>query len=146
MQRRPIESTNSMARVYCACSRCRWDLGYFLLISFLGGGSIKTEILSQRAAKSKTTNRPINLCCSPPSQAMGTWSTMLPYACRGKEWTKYPWLVKMNVAINNSQLISVIAMQLIIFTCNYLTFLNLTEIQMSSVVYFISTKHASKVL
>ena len=51
------------ARVYCACSRCGWGLfGHFysplsfLLSSLslsLGDGPIKTEILSQRAAKPK---------------------------------------------------------------------------------------------
>ena len=49
---------------YCACSRCGWGwFGHFYFhlscssfsLSF-GDGPIKTEILSQRAVKPKTTN------------------------------------------------------------------------------------------
>ena len=58
----------SRARAYCACSRYGWGLfGHFyshlsFLSSFslsLGDGPIKTEILSQRAIKPKTTNQPV---------------------------------------------------------------------------------------
>ena len=64
---RPTNLDYSRARAYCACSRCGWGLfgHYFshlsLLFSFslsLGDGPIKTEILSQRAVKTKTTNQP----------------------------------------------------------------------------------------
>ena len=64
---RPTNLDFSRARAYCACSRCEWGLfGHFfshlsLLFSFslsLGDGPILTEILSQRAVKPKTTNRP----------------------------------------------------------------------------------------
>ena len=56
------------ARAYCTCSRCgRGLFGHFyahlsFLSSFslsLGDGPIKTEILSQRAVKPKTTNQPM---------------------------------------------------------------------------------------
>ena len=64
---RPTHLDLSRARAYCACSRCgRWLFGHFcsrlsFLLSFslsLGDGPIKTEILSQRAVKPKTTNQP----------------------------------------------------------------------------------------
>ena len=64
---RPTDLVSSRARAYCACGRCGWGLfGHFfshlsLLFSFslsLGDGPIKTEILSQRAVKPKTTNQP----------------------------------------------------------------------------------------
>ena len=67
---RPTHLDCSRTRAYCACSRCGWGLfGHFfshlsLLHSFslsLGDGPIKTEILSQRAVKPKTTNQPIKL-------------------------------------------------------------------------------------
>ena len=67
---RPTNLDESRARAYCACSRCGWGLfGHFFshlsfLYSFslsLGDGPIKTEILSQRAVKPKTTNQPTNL-------------------------------------------------------------------------------------
>ena len=68
--RRPTNLDNSRARAYCACSRCGWGLfGHFcscpsFLFSFslslsLGDGPIQTELLSQRAIKSKTTNQPM---------------------------------------------------------------------------------------
>ena len=55
---------DSRARVCCACSRCGWGVVRTFLISsvlsliflpLLGDGPIETEILSQRAAKAKTT-------------------------------------------------------------------------------------------
>ena len=58
----------SLVRAYCACSKCGLGLfGHFFcrllfLSSFflsLGDGPIKTEILSQRAVKPKTTNHNI---------------------------------------------------------------------------------------
>ena len=64
---RPTSLDFSRARAYCACSRCRWGLfgHFFSRLSFLssfslslGDGPIKTEILSQRAVKPKTTNQP----------------------------------------------------------------------------------------
>ena len=64
---RPTFGDSGRARVYCACNRCGWGLfGHFfshlsLLLSFslsLGDSRIKTEILSQRAVKPKTTNQP----------------------------------------------------------------------------------------
>ena len=65
----------SRARAYCAYSRCGWGLfGHFyshlsFLSSFslsLGDGPIKTEILSQRAVKPKTTNQPsLEILCTP---------------------------------------------------------------------------------
>ena len=63
---RPSNFDYSTARAYCAYSRCGWGLfGHFysrlsVLSSFslsLGDGPIKTEILSQRAVKPKTTNQ-----------------------------------------------------------------------------------------
>ena len=60
----------SRARAYCARRRCGWGLfGHFYsqlsFLSFfslsLGDGPIKTEILSQRAVKPKTTNQPNNV-------------------------------------------------------------------------------------
>ena len=65
----PINFDHSRARAYCACSGCGWGLfGLFFsplsfLFSFslsLGDGPIKTEILSQRSVKPKTTNQPTN--------------------------------------------------------------------------------------
>ena len=58
----PTNLDNSRARAYCVCS---WRLiGHFfsrLSLSFfspsLGDGPMKTEILSQRAVKPKTTNQ-----------------------------------------------------------------------------------------
>ena len=56
----------SRTRAYCTCSRCGWGLfGHFyshlsFLSSFslsLGDGPIKSEIVSQRAVKPKTTNQ-----------------------------------------------------------------------------------------
>ena len=59
---------NSRARAYCACSRCGWGreelfrhfyfrLSFFSSLSLsLGDGQIQNEILSQKAAKPKTTN------------------------------------------------------------------------------------------
>ena len=64
---RPSNLADSRARAYCACSGCGWGLfGHFyphlsFLSSFsfsLGDGPIKTEILSQKTVKSKTTNQP----------------------------------------------------------------------------------------
>ena len=64
---RPTTSEERRARVYCACSRCRWWLfgHFFSYLSFLssfsrslGGGPISTEILSERA------NQPTNLYVS----------------------------------------------------------------------------------
>ena len=64
---RPTNLAYSRAGAYFAFSRCRWGLfGHFfshlsLLFSFslfLGDGPIYTEILSQRAVKSKTSNQP----------------------------------------------------------------------------------------
>ena len=63
---RPTNFDYRTARAYCAYSRCGWGLfGHFysrlsVLFSFslsLGDGPIYTEILSQRAAKPKTTNQ-----------------------------------------------------------------------------------------
>ena len=65
---RPSNLADSRARGYCACSGCGWGLfGHFyshlsFLSSFslsLGDGPIKTEILSQRTVKPKTTNQTI---------------------------------------------------------------------------------------
>ena len=59
---------DSRARAYCACSRCWWGVvwTFFSHLSFLfsfslslGDGPIKTEILSHRAVKPKTTNQPL---------------------------------------------------------------------------------------
>ena len=67
MPGRPTYLDYSRARACCACSRCGWGLfgHFFSYLSFLssfslslGDGSIKTEILSQRAVKPKTTNQP----------------------------------------------------------------------------------------
>ena len=67
---RPTNMDYSRARAYCACSGCGWRLfGHFysrlsFLFSFslsLGDGPIKTENLSQRAVKPKTTNQPTYL-------------------------------------------------------------------------------------
>ena len=64
--RRPTISEDCRARAYCACSRCELGLsGHFhsglsFLFSYsfsLGDGLIKTEIVSQRAVKPKTTNQ-----------------------------------------------------------------------------------------
>ena len=62
---RPTNLDHSRARVYCACSRCGMFGHFFSRLSFLssfslsmGDGPIWTEILSQRAAKPKTTNQP----------------------------------------------------------------------------------------
>ena len=56
---------NSRTRAYCACSRCGWALfGHFFSLSYssfsssLGDGPIYTEIVSKRAVKSNTTNKP----------------------------------------------------------------------------------------
>ena len=64
----PKQPTNySRARAYCACSRCGWwSLGHFysllsILSLSLGDDPMKTEILSQRAVKPKTTNQPTKL-------------------------------------------------------------------------------------
>ena len=65
---RPTKMDDSRARAYCACSRCGWgcldifnsQLSFLSSLSiFLGNGPIKTEILSQRAVKPKTTNQPM---------------------------------------------------------------------------------------
>ena len=65
VQGHPTYLDCSRARAYCACNRCGLGLfGLFfshlsLLFSFslsLGDGPILTEILSQRAVKSRTTN------------------------------------------------------------------------------------------
>ena len=63
---RPANLDNSRARAYCACSTasrgCLDNFSLVYLFSFLspslGDGPIKTEILSQRAVKHKTTNQP----------------------------------------------------------------------------------------
>ena len=65
---RPTNLDKSRARAYCACSRCGWGLfeHFVSRLSFLfsspplslGDGPIKTEIVSQRAVKAKTTNQP----------------------------------------------------------------------------------------
>ena len=66
---RPTNLNNSRSRAYGACSRCGCGLFEFFFshLSFLssysfslGDGPIKTEILSQRAVKPKTTNQPTN--------------------------------------------------------------------------------------
>ena len=71
---RPTNLDSSRARAYCACSRCEWGLfgHFFSRLSFLfslslslGDGPIKTEILSQRAVKTKRTNQPTLLIWSP---------------------------------------------------------------------------------
>ena len=68
---RPTYLDYSRARAYCACSRCGWGVvgTFFLYLSFLssfslslGDGPMSTEILSQRAAKPKTTNQPSLSC------------------------------------------------------------------------------------
>ena len=65
---RPTYLDWSRARAYCACSRCGWGVVWTFVLSSiiplfflppLGEGPILTEILSQRAAKSKT-NQPTN--------------------------------------------------------------------------------------
>ena len=62
----PTSLNTSMARTYCACSRCGLGLfrHFFSCLSFpsfslsLGDGPILTEILSQRAVKpNKTSNQ-----------------------------------------------------------------------------------------
>ena len=61
---RPANLDYSRARANCACCKCGWGLcrhfsfvyHFSLLSSSLGGGPIKTEILSQRAVKPKTPN------------------------------------------------------------------------------------------
>ena len=66
---RPSNLADSRGRAYCACSGCGLGLfGYFyshlsFLSSFslsLGDCPIQTEILSQRAVKSQTTNQPMH--------------------------------------------------------------------------------------
>ena len=63
---RPINLDKSRPRAYCFCSKYRWGcldivfsrLSFFTSLSHtLADGSIKTEILSQSAAKTKTTNK-----------------------------------------------------------------------------------------
>ena len=65
---RPSNFADSRARAYCACSGCGWGLfgNFYFHLSFLssfslslGYGQIKTELLSQRTVKPKTTNQPI---------------------------------------------------------------------------------------
>ena len=64
---RPTNLDYSMARAYCACSRCGWGsldvfLSSIISLSFLlslGDCLIETEILSQRADKPNITNQPI---------------------------------------------------------------------------------------
>ena len=65
---RPTNLDNCRARICsCACSRCGWGLfgHFFSRLSFLSpsleDGPIKTEMLSQRAVKPKTTNQPTPL-------------------------------------------------------------------------------------
>ena len=63
---RPTHLEISRTRANCACSSCGWGLFEHLFLSSvissfflpfsLGDGPIKTEILSQRAIKPKTTN------------------------------------------------------------------------------------------
>ena len=64
---RPNNLDYRWARAYCTGNRCGWGLfGHFfshysLLLSFslsLGNGPIYTEILSQRAVKSRKINQP----------------------------------------------------------------------------------------
>ena len=67
---RPTNSDYSRARANCTCSRCERGLfeHFCSRLSFLssvslslGDGPIKTEILSQRAVKPKTTNQPTEI-------------------------------------------------------------------------------------
>ena len=89
----PGRSTNfdySRARAYFACSRWWWwgGLDIFSLVyqfshlSFLfsislsfGNGPIKTEILSQRAVKPKTTNQPTIL--NYKTKLNAEWATVI---------------------------------------------------------------------
>ena len=61
---RPAGLDTRRARAYCACNRCGWGVVWpFHCLSFvslpLGDGPTYTEILSQSAIKSKTTNQPL---------------------------------------------------------------------------------------
>ena len=66
----PTNLDYSSARAYCACNRCGWGCLFFFSLVYhfsllffslsLGDGPIKTEILVQRAVKSK---QPINTEC-----------------------------------------------------------------------------------
>ena len=63
---RPTSLDNSRARTYCACSRCGWGVVWTFFLSSIFSLFFlpvfrrwpdKTEILSQRVVKPKTTNQ-----------------------------------------------------------------------------------------